>query len=96
MHQCTIFRQDGTPCHKSKIVSSFDWPGNSPDLNPIENLLVVLENKVSEQPSTFKQLENVIKTVWTRDITFKYCCKLIEIIPRLKMVIDNKGGQTKY
>ena len=45
--QFTIFMQDGAPCHKAKIFGNFlksktiqvvDWPGNSPDLNPIENL----------------------------------------------------------
>ena len=46
-----------------------------------------------EQPSNLKQLENVIKKVWTLGITSEYCCKLIESMPRcLKMVIDNKGG----
>ena len=47
VHNCNIFMQDGAPCHGSKIVSEFlkekkikvlYWPGNSPDLNPIENL----------------------------------------------------------
>ena len=47
MHNCTIFMQDGAPCHRSKVAKTFlaenrikvlDWPGNSPDLNPIENL----------------------------------------------------------
>ena len=34
-----------------------------------------LKNKVSEQqPNNLKHLENVIKTVWTRDKTSKYCC----------------------
>ena len=107
VHECTIFMQDGAPCHKAKIVRNFlkskkiqvlDWPGNSPDLNPIENLWVILKNKVAEeQPSSLKQLENVIKKVWTLGITSEYCCKLIESVPRrLMMVIDNKGGHTKY
>ncbi len=47
-HGTTHFLQDGAPCHKSKIISTWfkerpniklmDWPGNSPDLNPIENV----------------------------------------------------------
>ena len=47
VHNCTVFTQDGVPCHRSKVATTFlakdkikvlDWPGNSPDLNPIENL----------------------------------------------------------
>ena len=47
VHNTSIFMQNGAPCHHSKIVKKFlgdnnvvtlDWPGNSPDLNPIENL----------------------------------------------------------
>jgi len=47
VHNCTIFMQDCAPCHRSKVVKTFlaenrikvlDWPGNSPYLNPIENL----------------------------------------------------------
>ena len=42
-----IFQQDGAPCHKSKMMMAWfkkqgitllDWPGQSPDMNPIENL----------------------------------------------------------
>ena len=42
-----IFQQDNEPCHKAKKVSEYlqrsrvtviEWPAQSPDLNPIENL----------------------------------------------------------
>ena len=42
-----IFQQDLAPCHTSRKVKNFinlhnisvlDWPGNSPDFHPIENL----------------------------------------------------------
>ena len=45
--ECNMIMQDSAPCHHSKLVSDFlktknikmlDWPGNSLDLNLIENL----------------------------------------------------------
>ena len=45
VHKCSVFMQDGAPCHRAKIVTQFlktqkmnilDWPGNSPDPNPME------------------------------------------------------------
>ena len=42
-----IFMQDGAPCHTAKVTIAYlqhegvkvlKWPGNSPDLNPIETL----------------------------------------------------------
>ena len=42
-----IFQQDGAPCHTGKMkkkwfysnnIRVLKWPGNSPDINPIENL----------------------------------------------------------
>ena len=45
--QC-LFQHDGAPCHKAKVITKWlgeqnidilgQWPGNSPNLNPIENL----------------------------------------------------------
>ena len=52
--------------HRSKIVKKFlrenyvtalDWPGNSPNLNPIENLRAKMKDLVAEkQPSSGKAL----------------------------------------
>ena len=46
IHGSEVFMHDSSPCHKAKKVSRFldqkqinvlEWPGNSLDLNPIEN-----------------------------------------------------------
>ena len=106
VHNCTVFMQDGAPCHRAKIVTQFlkskkirilDWPGNSPDLNPIENLWSILKDKVSEkQPTSAKMLEQAIKEVWVRELSNE-CQSLVESMPRrLEAVIKAKGGPTKY
>ena len=107
IHKCKIFMQDAAPCHRSKIVTQFlkskkfqilDWPGNSPDSNPIENLWTVLKDKVSEkQPTNTKELEEAIKAVWVLELSAEYCRSLVESMPkRLEAVIKAKGGPTKY
>ena len=107
IHKCTIFMHDGAPCHRSKTVTQFleskkiqtlDWPGNSPDMNPIENLWTVLKDKVSEkQPTSAMELETAIKEVWASELSAEYCRSLVESMPRrLEAVIKAKGGPTKY
>ena len=61
VHHTSVFIDDGAPCHRSKVMQSFldqqrinmlEWPGNSPDLNPIENSWSTMERKVAEQHSS--------------------------------------------
>lgn len=47
LRHCDYFQHDGAPCHQTKVVKSWlslqdihvigPWPGNSPDLNVIDN-----------------------------------------------------------
>lgn len=72
-----IFQLDLAPCLASKMVKKFfadkgiqclDWPGNSPDINPIENLWSICKTRLRTMDCTTKTklIESVI-AVWYRD-----------------------------
>ena len=72
----SIFQQDGAPCHKSKQmmdwfaeqdVTLLDWPGQSPDLNPIENLWTAFKRLLYSKfkpPKNLDQLAVNMKKAW--------------------------------
>ena len=106
-HESKIFMHDGAPCHKAKVVTSYlknekveviQWPGNSPDRNPTENLWKILKDKIAEkQPTSTKHLCEMITLVWVTEITRAYCQALVHSMPsRIEAVIKNRGGHTKY
>jgi|SRR5215469_10457883 len=103
----TTFQQDGAPCHRGKIVKEWfnvnkikllEWPGNSPDLNPIENLWLIIKNKLKDYDTgSLPKLEKAIKTIWCTKLSRELCQNLVNSMPkRLKQVIRNKGEMTKY
>lgn len=103
-----IFMHDGAPCHQAKSIKDYlmgqeisvlPWPGNSPDMNPIENLWAIVKRKLRKTKITTKhQLIETLIRVWHRDEEIKTTCQnLIKSMPdRIKMLIKNKGYHTKY
>ncbi len=101
-----IFQQDLAPCphcqkHQSWLndhgVGVLDWPGNSPDLNPIKNLWGIVKRKMrNKRPKNADELKATVKETWA-SIPPKQCHKLITAIPcRIEAEIKAKGAPTKY
>ncbi|GFX94525.1 transposable element Tcb2 transposase [Trichonephila clavipes] len=66
-----IFMQDGAPCHTTRSIKAvlteqniplLDWSGNSPDMNPIENIWELMKREVAKDVITNKTqlLERII------------------------------------
>lgn len=107
MSGATFFMHDGAPCHTAKLVTAWltdayvpyfnDWPGQSPDINPIENLWAIIKQKLrGMDTSTLPKLKSSIQDVWD-NIPKNILENLAMSVPkRLKECIKKNGGSTKY
>lgn len=103
---CTRFQQDNAPCHKAKFIMEFlenrfevmEWPGNSADLSPIENVWPILKAGVAElKPRNVAELKTAIVDVWRQKVTPDLCRKLMLSMPdRIRAMRNNKYFPSKY
>lgn len=101
-----IFQQDNDPKHTAGFtkewfygfrVTVLDWPAQSPDLNPIENLWSELDRRLKDRKTNTKEdLFRVIEEGWN-NLPKEYLKTLVESMPRrIEACIKNKGFATKY
>ncbi|KAG1664759.1 Flotillin-1 [Nymphon striatum] len=98
-----IFQQDLAPCHTSRKMRTFfeesglevlDWPGNSPDINPIENLWAIMKRRLQKEDcSTMTKLISAVIRAWYHDEELaKMCSTLVESMPnRVQMLVKIQG-----
>ncbi len=76
-----------------------DWPGNSPDHNPIETCWSYMKRRLkgySTITSSTKQVE-AIKNMWIKEMDGQYFKNLANSIPkRIQWIIEHNGDMMKY
>ncbi|KAJ1307113.1 hypothetical protein OPQ81_001231 [Rhizoctonia solani] len=102
--QEAILMHDNAPAHRAKIVCEWlkehqieciEWPANSPDLNPIENLWAELKRRLGEYeevPEGMLGLWDRVQAVWD-GFAPEYCRKLVESMPTRMAMVIKKGGK---
>ncbi|CAM4753444.1 unnamed protein product [Rotaria magnacalcarata] len=101
-----LYQQDNARPHtsaktskyfKKKHIKLIPWPTRSPDLNIIENIWSIVDQKLLKYSiSNMAQLEEALKTVWA-EISKDVTRKLFQSMPtRLRQVINNKGYACCY
>lgn len=101
-----IFQEDNDPKHTAKVCREFladnnitrmTWPPQSPDLNPIENLWAILNQKAKDRhPRSDNELFDILNTEW-ETMDQDILKNLVASMPqRCRKVIANHGYPIDY
>ena len=101
-----ILQEDNDPRHRSRLctawktengITNLDWPSQSPDANPIENVWNVLKMKLAgKRVFPLKKLSQKIRKIW-QELPTDYAEKLVESMPKsCQAILDNDGNWTIY
>jgi len=101
-----IFQQDNDPKHTSGKAKEFfrdfkvlilEWPSNSPDINPIENLWSIIKRQVEKRkPKNLNELETFMNEEWLK-IDPQILINLVNSMKdRLIAIIQANGERINY
>jgi hypothetical protein len=107
-----VLQQDNDPTHKGGAAAALptfngqhtttvellpNWPANSPDLSPIENLWAIVQGRVEAAGcKTFEEFKETLHQEW-HNVSSQLCGKLINSMhQRLVKCIELEGRRTNF
>lgn len=102
-----IFMQDGAPSHSAKTTKEWlrarkitfieDWPANSPDLNPIEDVWAEVNRRLAKKGCARDkaQLKQMVEEVWREYPMEKINNHVMSFLTKAQKCAKNRGGLTK-
>ena len=101
-----VLQEDNSPVHTGKAATAWkcqfvpeqiDWPSNSPDLNPIENLWAVMKKRLLKKKfSNTNELINGIMEVWDSfdpEFLKPFCLSMDK---RIRLCLKENGKKINY
>ncbi|CAG8510209.1 9439_t:CDS:1, partial [Ambispora gerdemannii] len=96
--------QDNAPIHTAgKItenkITIINWPANSPDLNPIENIWKISKDNIKKNeivPKTVDELKVALKVEWEKIDVAILEQVTASMSRRINTILESNGGPIKY
>ena len=105
--QSLLLMEDGTLVHRSTLpkqwreahkMTKITWPTNSPDLNPIENLWMILKDRIQNdiRPNNKQELVESIERAWEAITMETLEILLASMSHRMRAVIKAGGNSIRW
>lgn len=103
-----VLMQDGARPHhgkevmkwleKNKIEYIRDWPSNSPDLNPVEQIWKEINSELSKRgvPHTVDELKKMVEEIWAEYPMQKINNHVMSFMGKCKRCLKNNGGSAAH